>query len=157
LNATSCHIYLCHSFYFPHINKYKQSTESRVTAFGDDLNIVNVSGIIVVFCGVFLYKVTLHLSNSEKENTLTNDTQGNGDGFLRISSGDMSDVFSPEGNVSPRRDYKKRNSDPDIALSFRIDDIDDDVEALSINGTSPLRERGNFEVDNKDEESTGII
>lgn len=157
MNATSCHIYLCHSFYFPHINKYKQSTESRVTAFGDDLNIVNVSGIIVVFCGVFLYKVTLHLSNSEKENTLTNDTQGNGDGFLRISSGDMSDVFSPEGNVSPRRDYKKRNSDPDIALSFRIDDIDDDVEALSINGTSPLRERGNFEVDNKDEESTGII
>ena len=130
-----------------------------MTAFGDDLNIVNVSGIIVVFCGVFLYKVTLHLSNSEKENTLTNDTLGNGDGFLRISSGDMSDVFSPEGNVSPRRDYKKRNSDPDICLSFRIDDIDDDVEdeALSINGTSPLRERGNFEVDNREEESTGII
>ena len=90
---------------------------------------------------------------------MTNDTQGNGDGFLRISSGDLSDVFASEGNVSPRRDYKKRNSDPDMVLSFRIDDIDDDVEdeALSINGTSPLRERGNFEVDNKDEESTGII
>ena len=35
-----------------------------VTIFGDDLNVINISGIVVVFMGVFLYKAMLLLNNA---------------------------------------------------------------------------------------------
>jgi len=74
----------------------------------------------VVFLGVFLYKVSLHLSRSEKESD-TSDAAKNTQ-FSRISSGDVSDivgdVFIYEENPSSMRGKRTRgekNSDPDIA------------------------------------------
>ena len=113
-----------------------------------------MSGIIVVFLGVFLYKVTLHLSSIEKENITLHDADNNSAHFARISSSD-SDIFDE------RRDKRSR-SDPDLALSFQIEDeeIDDEVIA-NINGTSPLRERSvsglPLEVDECEEESPGLV
>ena len=137
------------------------SISFRVTAFGDDLNVVNISGIIVVFLGVFLYKVTLHLSTMEKENSVTtsaSDIEDSGH-FSRISSGDMN--FAHEEEVSPRRGKRQKNSDPDLALLYKIDDDDDDDdEDILMNiddGTSPLRERNPLEVDEEDTANPGII
>lgn len=131
-----------------------------VTAFGDDLNVVNISGIIVVFLGVFLYKVTLHLSTVEKENSLTtsaSDIEDSGH-FSRISSSDMN--FAYEEEVSPRRGKRQKNSDPDLALMYKIEDDDIDDEDILMNiddGTSPLRERNPLEVDEDDTANPGII
>ena len=111
--------------------------------FGDNLNVVNVSGIVVVFLGVFFYKVTLHLGKMEKENLSSDE---NNTLFSRISS---LDGYENEPSM-PRR---HKNSDPDIALTFKIDeDIDEDV--LLENGSS-LRGRSNgpFEVDEREEEN----
>lgn len=88
-----------------------------VTFFGDDLNIINVSGIVVVFFGVFLYKVTLHLSKAEKEV----DAGETDSVFSRVSSLDAYD------DEMPRR-HKHKNSNPDLALIYTIDDDDDDDE-----------------------------
>ena len=105
------------------------------------MNIINVSGIVVVFLGVFLYKVSLHLSRSEKESD-TSDADKNTH-FSRISSSDVSDivgdVFIYEEN--PRRGkLTSKNSDPDIALRFSIDDeMDEDELMSSLEGASPLR------------------
>lgn len=124
-----------------------------VTLFGDNLNVINLSGIVVVFLGVVFYKVTLHLSKSEKEKLpeeSENQTQ-----FSRISS---LDAYQDE----PPRQSKRRqkNSDPDIALTFTIDDGDIDEEVLmGMNGSSPLRGHVNgspFELD-KDQEDIRII
>lgn len=90
---------------------------TRVAFFGDDLNIINVSGIVVVFFGVFLYKVTLHLSKAEKEV----DAGETDSVFSRVSSLDAYD------DEMPRR-HKHKNSNPDLALSYTIDDEDDDDE-----------------------------
>ena len=120
----------------------------RVTIFGDNLNVVNVSGIVVVFLGVFFYKVTLHLGKMEKEN-LSNDENNtlNNTLFSRISS---LDGYENEPSM-PRR---HKNSDPDIALTFKIDDEDIDEDVLLENGSS-LRGRSNgpFEVDEREEEN----
>lgn len=129
-----------------------------VTAFGDNLNVINVSGIVVVFLGVFLYKITLHLSNLEKEN-MPSDTEDNTH-FSRISSGD---VFEYEDNRLARfgKLSRGKNSDPDISLSFKIDDEDSDEEVLmNTRGPSPLRERTNgsaLELDKQEEENPGLI
>eukprot|EP00980_Cylindrotheca_fusiformis_P000720 scaffold168_cov124-Cylindrotheca_fusiformis.AAC.20 len=39
----------------------------NVTCFGDKLNLVNITGICIVFCGVILYKVVFHLEKAERE------------------------------------------------------------------------------------------
>jgi hypothetical protein len=39
---------------------------NRVFFFGDNLNFVNVSGCMVVFSGVILYKIVFHLEKAEK-------------------------------------------------------------------------------------------
>ena len=107
------------------------------------MNIINVSGIVVVFLGVFLYKVSLHLSRSEKESD-TSDAEKNTH-FSRISSSDVSDivgdVFIYEENPSSRRGKRTtKNSDPDLALRFSIDDeMDEDELMSSLEGASPLR------------------
>eukprot|EP00571_Detonula_confervacea_P007491 CAMPEP_0172316452 /NCGR_PEP_ID=MMETSP1058-20130122/28265_1 /TAXON_ID=83371 /ORGANISM="Detonula confervacea, Strain CCMP 353" /LENGTH=403 /DNA_ID=CAMNT_0013030761 /DNA_START=188 /DNA_END=1399 /DNA_ORIENTATION=- len=130
-----------------------------VTFFGDNLNLVNVSGIVVVFLGVFLYKVTYHLSNLEKAN-LSSDTENNTH-FSRLSS---NDIFIEE-NASARlgkRSHVGKNSDPDITLTFKIDDEDIDEEVLmNINGSSPLRERSihgpPLELGEREEGNPGVI
>ena len=93
-----------------------------VTIFGDELNVINVSGILVVFLGVMLYKITLHISHSpEKEIVAEGDDNGR---FSRISSGD---VYEDEPS-SFRRSKISKQSDPDLALKYSIDDDDSDDE-----------------------------
>ena len=124
-----------------------------VTAFGDNLNVINVSGIVVVFLGVLLYKITFHLANSEKENKVTSATDDSSH-FSRLSSSDINDSFVQE---------KRKNSDADLALTYKIDDdmdadhdMDEDISNHNIDdGMSPLRERIALEVDER--EGNGII
>jgi len=127
-----------------------------VTLFGDELNVINISGLIVVFLGVFLYKVTLHISKMEKETSSGNiqkDTQ-----FSRIAS----DVYEDEPVPHrPKRSRAGKNSDPDIALTFTIEDEDIDEEVLAhIEGSAPLRGGMNgspFELENDADESPRVI
>ena len=113
----------------------------RVTLFGDNLNIINVSGIIVVFLGVFLYKVT-HYISAEKESNIIDEKDLTH--FSSISQVDGSDIFVYEDdNDSPRRAkrlHRGKLSDPDLALSFGIDDEDfsDEEVIKNIDGSSPL-------------------
>ncbi|KAL7549059.1 hypothetical protein ACHAWF_012332 [Thalassiosira exigua] len=114
-----------------------------VTLFGDHLNVVNISGLCVVFLGVFLYKMTLHISNMEKEAA----EQGDNTQFSRINS---LDVYEDESSL--RRGKRRKDSDPDVALTFTIEDEDIDEEVIMVmEGSSPLRERinGPLELDTK--------
>ena len=92
-----------------------------VTIFGDDLNVINISGIIVVFMGVFLYKVTLHFHHTEKDAVI----ESNPD-FSRINSDDIYEDEPPTLNTLLDSKKRRKNSDPDLALNFTIDDIDED-------------------------------
>ncbi|KAL7535452.1 hypothetical protein ACHAXR_006492 [Thalassiosira sp. AJA248-18] len=128
-----------------------------VTAFGDDLNLVNVSGIVVVFFGVFLYKVTLHLSKAEEKDQIQSSDLENNTQFSRISSLDVYEDETIPHNV--KRVHK--DSDPDIVLTFKIDDedIDDDGILMDMDGPSPLRGRTNgspFEYE-EEEDNPGVI
>ena len=108
-----------------------------VTLFGDNLNLINVSGIIVVFLGVVLYKVTHYLS-AENERRRTID-ESNKAKFSSISQVDGSEVFAYEDETSPR--VKRKDSYSDMLLSYRLDDdgFDDDDEEEESDGSSPLR------------------
>jgi hypothetical protein len=133
----------------------------RVTLFGDNLNIINVSGIVVVFLGVFLYKVT-HYMSAEKESNINDEKDLSY--FSSISQVDGSDIFVYEDDDnSPRRAKRLQRvklSDPDLALSFRIDDEDfsDEEVVKNIDGSSPLRGRingsahGSLELDKRENE-----
>mmetsp|Transcript_37386 Transcript_37386/g.67228 ORF Transcript_37386/g.67228 Transcript_37386/m.67228 type:complete len:415 (-) Transcript_37386:81-1325(-) len=128
-----------------------------VTLFGDELNIINISGIAVVFLGVFLYKVTLLISKMGKEN-LSSDIENNTH-FSRING---SDVYEDEPLPHrAKRSRGKKNSDPDIALTFMIEDEDIDEEILMNNdGASPLRGRmsgSSLELGRQEQENSGVI
>lgn len=106
-----------------------------VTLFGDNLNIINVSGIIVVFLGVFLYKVTHYLAGVEKERIDEKDKAH----FSRVSQVDGSEVFVYEDDKTLRG--KRKDSDPDMVLSYKLDDEDfDEEEESNSDGSSPLRD-----------------
>lgn len=125
-----------------------------VTIFGDQLNVINISGIVVVFMGVFLYKVTLHMNYAEKD--ISNENESNPD-FTRINSNDVYEDEPPKTNSFLHKKSKK-NSDPDLALKFTIDDLDeDDMHEMN----SDLMRRSNgasaFEVDGRDTEKLQII
>jgi hypothetical protein len=119
-----------------------------VTLFGDNLNIINVSGIVVVFLGVLLYKVTHYLS-AEKE-SFTSD-ENDKSYFSSISQVDGSDVFVYEDDDKSPRHAKRlqrgKLSDPDFALSLIFDEEDEDFDeeevVKNIDGSSLLRERIN--------------
>ncbi len=67
----------------------------RVLFFGDSLNAINISGIIIVNIGVLLHKVTLPLSksNNKEHQKVEEDSQY----FLCISDDDDSnDDFVPD-------------------------------------------------------------
>ena len=123
-----------------------------VTLFGDQLNVINISGIVVVFLGVFLYKATLHLNNSEKDPSIESENNRN---FTRINSDDVYEDEPPTLNSLFSKKSKK-NSDPDLALKFTIDDFDEDEEVHD-----DLMRRNNgasaFELDGRDEEKLQII
>lgn len=112
--------------------------------FDDNLNVINVSGIVVVFLGVLLYKVTLHISKSDNSESWINEDDNKY--FSRVSLSDVSnDDFNYEEDVAIRRGKRSR-SDPDIALMLIADDIDldDDVSTNnSADGISPRRGRMN--------------
>jgi hypothetical protein len=135
------------------VPRFPSQYAERVTLFGDNLNIINLSGIIVVFLGVFLYKVTHYLS-AEKESR-SND-ENDKSYFSSISQVDGSDIFVYEEEVPRRvrRLSRSKLSDPDLTLSFRIDDevddedeeFEDDEVVKNIDGSSPLRGRVNGSV-----------
>jgi hypothetical protein len=113
--------------------------------FDDSLNVINVSGIVVVFLGVLLYKVTLHLSKSESDESWPNEDDNKY--FSRVSLSDVSnDDFNYEEDVAARRGKRSR-SDPDIALMLIAEDLDLDDEVSTSNnnvdGISPRRGRMN--------------
>lgn len=119
----------------------------RVTLFGDELNAVNLSGICVVFLGVFLYKATLLINQMDVE-TPSADIENDAE-FSRVR---MEDAYDNEGISSERRSKRlhgHKNSDPDLALRFRIDDDDEEEEEdeVVVNGSGKsalsLRGRGN--------------
>lgn len=115
----------------------------RVTMFDDNLNVINVSGIVVVFLGVLLYKVTLHLSKPENTERWVNEEDNKY--FSRVSLSDIgSDEFNYEEDASARRGKRSR-SDPDIALMLNAEDLDpdDEVSTSHLDGISPRRGRLN--------------
>jgi len=126
-----------------------------VTIFGDQLNVINISGIIVVFMGVFLYKATLHLNNAEKD--ISNENESNPD-FTRINSNDVYEDEPPTSNSLLSKKSKK-SSDPDLALKYTIDDSDEDDDMHEMNSDLMRRSNGAsaFELDGRDEEKLQII
>ena len=128
-----------------------------MTLFGDELNIINISGIIVVFLGVLLYKVALHINHIDGGD-LSDDIEKNA-AFSRVHS---ADVY--ENEPSPRRGRRSRgkNSDPDLVLRFNIDDDDMDEEILLDKAGLSLRGRANggsaLEIDKRapEEKNPGI-
>ena len=101
--------------------------------FNDELNIINISGIIVVFMGVFLYKATLYFSRIEKE-TISDGAENESD-FSRVTA---SDVYEDE--PLSHTDENAYGSAP----SFTIDDDDNDDD----DGNYSAR----FELDRREEE-----
>ena len=86
---------------------------TRVVFFKDQINSINASGIVVVFMGVFLYKASLHFSKTEAEaNTL----------FSRVTGNDLYE----EEIIPHSHDERQDNLDPNNAMSFTIDDEDND-------------------------------
>eukprot|EP00584_Thalassiosira_punctigera_P010804 CAMPEP_0172546064 /NCGR_PEP_ID=MMETSP1067-20121228/15887_1 /TAXON_ID=265564 ORGANISM="Thalassiosira punctigera, Strain Tpunct2005C2" /NCGR_SAMPLE_ID=MMETSP1067 /ASSEMBLY_ACC=CAM_ASM_000444 /LENGTH=291 /DNA_ID=CAMNT_0013332935 /DNA_START=729 /DNA_END=1604 /DNA_ORIENTATION=+ len=116
-----------------------------VTLFGDNLNAVNVSGIVVVFLGIFLYKVTLHISKKKTQKKNLVNKPGTDAHFSRINGNDAYD------------DEPKKNSESDLALNFDMDDIDDDE--TDIDGSSPLHRKRSqfFELEHGGERTLGAI
>lgn len=101
--------------------------------FGDELNIINISGIIVVFMGVFLYKATLYFSRIDKE-TISDGAENESD-FSRVTA---SDVYEDE--PLSHTDENAYGSAP----SFTIDDDDDDDDDSNYSAR--------FELDGREEE-----
>ena len=107
-----------------------------------------MSGIVVVFLGVLLYKVTHYLS-AEKESFISDENDKSY--FSTISQVDGSDVFVYEDdNKAPRhakRLQRGKLSDPDLALTLIFDeedeDFDDEEVVKNIDGSSLLRGRIN--------------
>eukprot|EP00985_Skeletonema_marinoi_P014783 scaffold7526_cov66-Skeletonema_marinoi.AAC.2 len=127
-----------------------------VTIFGDDLNVINISGIVVVFMGVFLYKAMLLLNNAEKD--ISNESESNPD-FSRINSDDVYEDEPPTSNSLFNSKNREKNSDPDLALKFTINDIDEDDNIHDMNSDLMRRNNGAsaFELDGRDEERLQII
>lgn len=122
-----------------------------VTLFGDDLNLINITGIVVVFLGVFLYKATLHLNREEKGASEESISHPN---FTRIHSDDLYEDEPPSTSLYGGK--RKKNSDPDLALKFRIEDEDIDEDMLRDMNTDLMRRNNGastFELDGREEEN----
>jgi len=122
-----------------------------VTIFGDDLNLINITGIVVVFLGVFLYKATLHLNREEKGASEDSISHPN---FQRIHSDDLYEDEPPSTSLYGGK--RKKNSDPDLALKFTIEDEDIDEDMLRDMNTDLMRRNNGtstFELDGREEEN----
>lgn len=134
----------------------------RITVFGDQLNAVNISGIIVIFMGVFLYKVTLHLNHMKSENSSA-DSQIVGAEFTHVHGDDDYDNEPPSPNRMLKRQQK--SSDPDLVLKFIIadDDSEEDIvrdteESPRLRGrSSPNTSNGNLEIDDREDSDLVIV
>ena len=122
-----------------------------VTLFGDNLNLINITGIVVVFLGVFLYKATLHLNREEKD--VSEESNPN---FSRIHSDDLYEDEPPLTSLLNGRMKRKKNSDADLALKFTIEDGDIDEDVLhDMNSDLMRRTNGTsaFELDGREAEN----
>ena len=128
------------------------------------MNAVNISGIIVIFLGVFLYKVTLHLNHKNRD-AATGGIESSDAEFAQVQGDDDYD----NEPASPVRSLKRlqKTSDPDLTLRFRIDDeMDEEEEAQSgataTNNTlrgrsSPNSSNGNLEIDGGEEKDLVLV
>lgn len=132
-----------------------------MTVFGDQLNAVNISGIIVIFMGAFLYKVTLHL-NHQRENVSADESDAE---FSQVHGEDDYDN-EPASPRSMKRLQKNRNktSDPDLTLGFSVDDdLEDEDVVKGFSKTnlprrsSPKTSNGNLEIDAEDEQELVLV
>ncbi len=121
-----------------------------VTLFGDTLNVINISGIVVVFLGVFLYKATLHLNNAEKDVSDENNPD-----FARINSDDVYEDEPPTSKSLLHSKKATKNSDPDLTLKFTIEDEDIDEELHDMSSDWLRRNYGAsaFELDGRGEKN----
>lgn len=92
--------------FYPHL--------PRISLFGDSLNAINIFGIFVVNIGVLIYKVTLHLSQSENDKCqkIEEDSQ-----YCLCIGDDDYDVdsnndFNYEEDLSARRGTRRPKPDP---------------------------------------------
>lgn len=121
--------------------------ETRVTFFGDKLNVINVSGIVVVFLGIFLYKVTLHISKTQQQG----DVDGEIETTAHVAPTKYRDFYEDEPLDGNGRD---KNSRPD-STDYTIEDdgIDDD---LIQDGSSLLGGENDMAFGYEDEEEENI-
>jgi hypothetical protein len=99
-----------------------------VTVFGDQLNAVNISGIIVIFMGVFLYKVTLHINHNQRE-ALSTEKNSDPDLTLRF-------------RIDLEDEEVRRDLTNNIALRGR---------------SSPHSSNGNLEIDGGEEDDLVLV
>lgn len=122
-----------------------------VTFFGDNLNVINVSGIIVVFLGIFLYKVTLHISKTQQQG----DTDGDVETTAHVAPIKYRDLYEDEPLNGNGRD---KHSVP-VSANFAIEDDDID-DGLIMAGSSSLLGGGNniaFGYEDEEDENLGEI
>jgi hypothetical protein len=128
-----------------------------VTVFGDQLNAVNISGIIVIFMGVFLYKVTLHINHNQRE-ALSTDVESDAE-FSQVNADDYENEPPSPKNLK----RLQKNSDPDLTLRFRIDLEDEEVRRdltnnIALRGrSSPHSSNGNLEIDGGEEDDLVLV
>jgi len=127
--------------------------------FGDQLNAINISGIIVIFMGVLLYKVSLHL-NHQRE-TLSADIEIDAE-FSQVHGDD-----DYENESSPPKNFKRlqKNSDPDLSsmITMYEDEIGEkvcrDFTKINSRNASPNSSNRNLEVQGggKIEDDDGLL
>jgi len=93
---------------------YVPGDQTSVTAFGDNLNIINTSGIVVVFSGMFLYKFTLHVSKTEQQNMDEGEIEATAN-FSRV--GEI-DIYEDE-ELPKRIKRGTKDADTGVALHTR--------------------------------------
>lgn len=112
---------------------------------------MNISGIIVIFFGVFLYKVTLHLNHKNRDAAAMGMESCDAE-FAQVH-GDEDYDNEPSSPIQSLKRLQK-TSDPDLTLQFRIDDEmdEEDVQRDKSNDglrgrSSPHSSNGNLEID----------
>ena len=79
----------------------------RVVMFGDRLNAINISGIVVVNIGVLFHKATLHLSKTKDD--ATKKIEVDNKYVLCLSDDDCNDDLICEEDLSGRNDPALRS------------------------------------------------
>lgn len=113
--------------------------------------------------GVFLYKVTLHLNHTQRDN-IPADIESDAE-FSQVHGEDDYDnePASPR-NIKRLQKNMNKTSDPDLTLGFSLDDELEDEEVVrdftktKLRGrSSPNTSNGNLEIDAEDDEELVLV